>query len=270
MLGNGYIQEVYLDNGLSLCLHRYTLRQEFILRRHATGDGNVLTIKFGGKEVEFGTSNFFTELSIPPEEEINFLVIVTTRQTLLQVLKLGQDGAAIEHTIRENPSFVLHEGMTPEMERVLRQVALIDESTKLPVLLYQTKAQELIHLLFTRLFFRKEGVSMAVDKEDVEKIYLIRSGILADLSSPPQLPDLARNIGMSATKMKQLFRQVFGDSIYNYYQTARMHEAANLLRHHSVSQVGYSIGFTNLSHFTRMFEKHHQMKPKKYKDSAFH
>ena len=27
------------------------------------------------------------------------------------------------------------------------------------------------------------------------------------------------------------------------------------------------IGFSNLSHFTRLFEKHHQMKPKRYKDT---
>jgi AraC-like DNA-binding protein len=80
------------------------------------------------------------------------------------------------------------------------------------------------------------------------------------------LPDLARQIGMSATKMKRLFRQIFGDSIYNYFQVARMNEAAQMLRNFSVSQVGYHIGFSNLSHFTRLFEKHHQIKPKRFKD----
>lgn len=66
--------------------------------------------------------------------------------------------------------------------------------------------------------------------------------------------------------MKDLFRQVFGDSIYNYYQTARMEEAAYLLKHknYSVSEAGYQLGFSNLSHFTRLFERHHQQKPQKY------
>ena len=270
MLGEGFIQEIYLDSGLSLCLHHYTLRQEFVLRRGGSGATNVLTMKFSmGKdgEVEFGTGNFFTELSIPPGENINFLVIVTTRQTLLQLLKPGREEAAMESIIRDNPSFVFYEGMTREMERALRQLLLIDETTKLPGLLYQTKAQELIYFLFARLLSRHAGASVTVNREDAEKIYRVRAGILTDLSSPPQLPALARNIGMSATRMKQLFRQIFGDSIYNYYQTARMNEAAHLLSHQSVSEVGYSVGFTNLSHFTRLFEKHHQMKPKRYKDS---
>jgi AraC-like DNA-binding protein len=288
MLGEGGIREVYLDNGLSLCLHHYTLKQELILRRHATGATDVLTMKFDGRRmpvrskevtkeslftagkgyaVEFGTSNFFTEVTIPPNEEISFIVIVTTRQSLLNLLQLGEGGSVIKNTIRDNPSFFLHEGMTREMEQTLKRLSLINETTKLPALLYQTRAQELIYFLFTRLFSRKAGASLSINQEDVKKIYQVRDSILADLSAPPQLSDLARNIGMSSTKMKQLFRQIFGDSIYNYFQVERMNEAAQLLRNYSVSQVGYRIGFSNLSHFTRLFEKHHQMKPKRYKDT---
>src|SRR5882757_7469082 len=289
MLGEGFIREIYLNNGLSLCLHHYRLKQEFILRRHVSEATDVLTMKFDGRrmparskegtkeslfiagkgyEVEFGTSNFFTEVKIPPGEEIIFLVIVTTRQVLLDLLQLREEGSVMENTIRFSPSFFLHETMTREMEQTLKQLSLINETTKLPALLYQTRAQELIYFLFARLFSRKAGLSLSIDEEDVKKIYQVRDSILADLSAPPQLSDLARNIGMSSTKMKQLFRQIFGDSIYNYFQVERMNEAAQLLKSFSVSQVGYRIGFSNLSHFTRLFEKHHQMKPKRYKDTV--
>ncbi|HTI07682.1 MAG TPA: AraC family transcriptional regulator [Puia sp.] len=288
MLGNGFIQEVYLDNGLSLCLHHYTLQQELILRRHGTGATEVLTMKFDGRrvavrskdgpqqplfagrsgcEVQFGTSNFFSEVTIPPNEQINFLVVVTTRRSLLDLLQLKEDTSAIGNTIRENPSFFLYEGMTREMERTLKRISLIDETTNLSGLLYQIRTQELIYLLFATLLSRKTGVSLSVDEEDVKKLYQVRAILLADLSVPPYLPELARKIGMSQTKMKQLFRQTFGDSIYNYFQVERMNEAARLLRNLSVSQVGYQVGFSNLSHFTRIFEKHHQIKPKRYKDA---
>ena len=282
LLGEGFIQEVYLDNGLSLCLHRYQLRQDFILRRHGAGATEVVTLKFDGRripghEVEFGTSNFFTEVMIPAHEEINFVVMVTTRRTLLNLLQIGEGGSRdrgageggsdMIHTIRDNPSFFLHETMTREMERTLKQLSQINETTPLPALLYQTRAQELIYFLFARLLSRKTGVALSINQEDVKKIYQVRASILADLSAPPKLSELARHIGMSSTKMKQLFRQIFGDSIYNYFQVERMNEAAQLLKDFSVSQVGYRIGFSNLSHFTRLFEKHHQMKPKRYKDT---
>jgi AraC-like DNA-binding protein len=45
-----------------------------------------------------------------------------------------------------------------------------------------------------------------------------------------------------------------------------MQEAARLLKeqHLTVSEVGYRVGFTNLSHFSRVFERHLGLKPKKY------
>ncbi|MDR1171571.1 MAG: helix-turn-helix transcriptional regulator, partial [Bacteroidales bacterium] len=62
------------------------------------------------------------------------------------------------------------------------------------------------------------------------------------------------------------FRQIFGNSIFSYYQTFRMKEAARLLKEEklSVSDVGYQLGFTNLSHFSRIFAAHIGMKPKQY------
>lgn len=270
MLGKGFIQEVYLDQGLSLCLHHYTLCQELILRRHGTGVTEVLTMKFDGRrdcQVEFGTSNFFSEVVIPADEPINFLVVVMTRGWLLSLLQSQGEAAAMEDTIRNSPSFFLYEGMTMEMEQALKRINLIDEATRLRTLLYQIRAQELIYLLMARLLSRDRSVSLPVDPVDVKRIYEVRASILADLSVPPSLPQVARKAGMSLTKMKQLFRQTFGDSIYNYFQAERMNEAARLLKTLSVSQVGYQIGFSNLSHFTRVFEKHHQVKPKRYKDA---
>jgi len=76
---------------------------------------------------------------------------------------------------------------------------------------------------------------------------------------------------MSPTKLKVLFKQIFGNSIFNYYQEFRMKEAARLLKENklSVSDVGYQMGFTNLSHFSRVFEEHIGMKPKQYSRFSF-
>jgi len=288
ILGEGFIQEVYLDIGLALCLHAYELKETFTLRRLASLSEDMLTLKFdfrrspanvkgntndplfsggSGCEVEFGTSNLFTELTIPPDQPINFLVVTTTRQTLLGLLHLGEEDQSIETMLNDSKSFVLHEVMSQEMGRTLKQLSQIDENTKLATLIYQTKALELIYLLFVRLLKRNTSILFPVDQADAKKIYQVRGIILCHLGVTPQLPQLARRIGMSLTRMKQLFRQIFGDSIYQYYQTARMNEAARLLSYLTVSETGYKLGFTNLSHFGRLFEKHFQMKPKRYKDS---
>lgn len=87
-----------------------------------------------------------------------------------------------------------------------------------------------------------------------------------DFARPPRLSELAIYAGMSVSKLKTLFRQIFGKPVYAYYNMLRMQEAARLLKekHLSVSETGYALGFSNLSHFSRLFEQHMGLKPKKY------
>lgn len=284
-LGNGFIQEVYPGVGISLCIHNYVLKEEFVLKRLTSSSDDMLTFKFdcrtdfkisgseqssffSGKntcEVEFSTGNFFTVLTIPKEIEVSFLVISISRQKLLDLLHLEADSPT-ENLLKHNRSFVLHEEMNLQMQHILKEITSIGEDTRLATLLYQIKAHELIYQLFAKLISRSENKVVPIDRADADQIYLAKTLILKDLGIPPELGKLAEAIGMSLTKMKQLYRQVFGDSIYNYYQTARMNEAARLLQYLSVSETGYHLGFSNLSHFARLFEKFHKVKPKRFKD----
>ncbi len=287
-LGDGFIQEVYLNNGLSLCLHKYVLKQELILKRKAGDFSEGLTIKFDcrritvktngtiteplfkntkGYEVEFGTANFFTDLTLPPNQVILFMVILTEREAIGKLIKSGSEELPMEQMIGKNKSFVLHERMTLDMERALKHLSAIEPTTQLSHLLYNAKTQELIYLLFSKLLARDIEEAVAVNQEDAKIIYGIRAAILEDFTVKPELPKLAAKASMSQSKLKQLFNQIYGKSIYNYYQAERMDEAAFLLNYFTVSETGYKVGFTNLSHFTRLFEKHHSVKPKKYKDS---
>jgi AraC-like DNA-binding protein len=130
----------------------------------------------------------------------------------------------------------------------------------------QIKVQELMYLLFSKLSLRENTTFRNINSNDAEKLLVIRNEILRDLSTPPVLSELAMIASMSETKLKQLFKQTFGGTIYNYYQKARMEEAAFLLKQakHSVSEVGYELGFSNLSHFSRLFEKQYGITPKKF------
>lgn len=285
ILGNGFIQEVFLRDGIGLCLHRYRLEQEFSLKRLVSkGPSDRLTLKFDcrkvtmdteqreailfapGCEVELGTGNFFTEVFFPAQQEIYFLVINISRHTLVDLLKLGTADSDLQKSLLQNPSFVINTLMSAEMEHILKEFADIKSEDPLSHLFYQTKTFELIYHLFSRLTERPTSSGITINRLDADKLYEIRSVILDDLSVVPNLSELAKKIAMSPTKMKVLFRQVFGDTIYNYFQAARMNEAAKLLKDYSVTETGYRLGFTNMSHFSRLFEKYFKLKPKKFKD----
>ena len=113
---------------------------------------------------------------------------------------------------------------------------------------------------------RDEKRLYALNIHDIEAIYKIRALIIGDLGVPPVISELSVHAGMSSTKLKRLFSQIFGNSIFSYYQGLRMKEAAILLKEkkYSVSEVGYKLGFTNLGHFSRIFKQHIGMNPKQY------
>ena len=283
-LGDGYIQQIYLD-GMALFIHNYKLKQELILKRQPTNNNESITIKFDRSkflskynqqyddpfcdrltefEVEMATCNFHTELKIPANKPINFLIVGTSRNYLTELLK-SENGYSIIDIVKTHPSFVIHDIIIPEMDHLLKQIIRINSSTELPMLLYKTKAQELIYYMFKSLFKRPVYTPLNLNREDAEKIYLVRIALLKNLDKCPLLPELAEMSGLGLTKLKKLFSQIFGQSIHNYYQTMRMMQAASLLNQLSVSETGYKLGFTNLSHFSRLFEKHHQIKPKHFK-----
>lgn len=285
-LGDGYIQEIKLREGLSLCMHRYKLKEDFSLKRlESGGPSRMLTLKFDcrkialesgppetylfapGSEAELGTSNFFTEIFFPAEQEIYFLVINIARELLAELLHLSGEEAILRDRLLTNPSFVVNVLMSAEMENTLKAFSAITLGAPFYLLRYQTKALELIYLLFASLSERINETAFIVNRADVDKLYELRSMILKDLSVVPHILDLSKQITMSPTKMKTLFRQIFGDSIYNYFQHARMNEAARLLKDHTVSETGYRLGFTNMSHFSRLFERYFKAKPKKFKNA---
>lgn len=119
------------------------------------------------------------------------------------------------------------------------------------------------------LLKRQDTTLQRLNIADVKKIYGIKDKLLAAIDTPSRLPGLVRFSGMSESKLKRLFKQIFRKSIYNYYQIFRMKKAADLIKEEnlSVSETGYHLGFSNLSHFTRLFEAHIGVKPKKYSAS---
>lgn len=131
---------------------------------------------------------------------------------------------------------------------------------------YKLKALELLYHLFRRLSYREAVKYRKLSQHDLNAVYAVRDVIVNTLSEPPAMNHLRQLAGMNEVKLRALFKQVFGTGIYEYFQQRRIQEAARLLREgeRSVSEVGYALGFENLSHFTRQFEKYIGMKPKRY------
>lgn len=179
---------------------------------------------------------------------------------------LNEDAKHFQFLFDSSHSFLIEEIMTDDILRTVNDIAKQAEPGALKSFHYKLKAMELLFYLFESLRKREKSVYQKLSDREVQSIYKVRDKIVSSLSKPSNIADLTKIAGMNELKMRKIFIQIFGMGIYDYYQHLRMKEAARLLREEklSVSETGYQMGFENLSHFTRVFEKHIGKKPKKY------
>ena len=288
-MGIGTIKKIDLEPDFKLVIHHYTLQQAFHLKRMPSETPSDLIsiifnsneiptgslvdqqdalqfLKENGSAIQISSSILGTETLFSKNTAIYFVVIGIRAPVLASILKIEKGNNVVQKILSGDTSFFFHENMTVDERKILEQLSKINEVEELSNLYYRIKVEELIYLLFSKLLVRESLPMSTINKSDIDKLYSIRTAIIADVSMPPKLNELAKMAGMSETKMKQLFKQTFGDTIYNYYQKERMEEAAFLIKKagYSVSEAGYHLGFSNLSHFSRLFEKHHGITPKKY------
>lgn len=292
-MGKGFIKYIEIEPGFKLVLHQYTLKHAFHLKRLSSAEPNDLIsivfnsneiptdspndqqnalrfLKHNGSAIQIASSILGTETLFPQNTEVYFAVVGITRALLASMLNIKKGNSLVQKMLNGNDTFFFHENMAPDAQTILKQLSAMNELDELSTQYCKIKIQELLYSLFSKLLSRESSRQDAINKADIDKLYTIRTAIIADVSMTPKLNVLSKMVGMSETKMKQLFKQIFGDTIYNYYQKARMEEAAFLLKQagYSVSETGYQIGFANLSHFSRLFEKHHGITPKKYSSAG--
>lgn len=288
-LGEGFVRKINFEEDFRLLMHQYVLKEDFIIQRDPTRnmndflgiffynneqplemeyneDGNVSFSQNSDSAVQVTTNDLSSTIRFPAGTRTQYMVIGITASKLKTLLSIDNANSTIKTITTEKASFLFFESMNSEMKILLKNIANTTMKDSLSHFYVQIKVLELLYLLFRRLSIRENKSYRNINNADVEKLMMIRNEISTDLSSPPVLNELARMAAMSETKLNQLFRQTFGDSIYNYFQKARMEEAAFLLKQadRSVSETGYELGFSNLSHFSRLFKKHFGTTPKKY------
>jgi AraC-like DNA-binding protein len=292
-MGEGYVRKVEFSSDFRLLIHRYKLKEDFIIKRKAAVVSNDLLsiffynneqpidlfyneeepVKFSQKNesaIQVTTNDLHSVIRFPANTETQFLVVGITATKLSSLIGRESSSDIIQKMIAGKSSFLYFESMNAETQHILKNIATVNMNDALSNFLLQIKVQELLHNLISKLAKREDTPQESIASADAEKMLVVRSIILADLSEPPLLHTLATAVGMSETKLKQLFKQTFGDTIYNYYQQIRMEEAAFLLKQsgYSVSEVGYQLGFSNLSHFSRLFQRHYGIAPKKYSSAG--
>jgi len=157
--------------------------------------------------------------------------------------------------------------VSPSMAIALNQLMNYNLHPSIKNLYCKGKAYELLSLYFNR----EEDVDIEqcpflVDESNVSKIKKAKEIIIARMAEPPTLQELADEIQLPINKLKEGFKQVYGDPVFTFLFDYKMEVARQLLAtaSHNVNEVGLKVGYSTASHFIAAFKKKFGTTPKKF------
>lgn len=290
-IADGYMKNIYLPNGMSVNFLHAKFNEPIIASRKATTHTPYSPIHFyihdkqvvqciNGERKQIGQTSangiFWPSASIesiwefPAFQWINNLVININHNRLLERINDNND-LYLKRLLESDKSFYLFEHISPAMIILLKDINDLLEAYNLNLsnqLLLEGKVTQILGLFIQMVNKRKTMRNvMNLNTQDVDRLFMIKSDLMKDLSKTPQVKELAQTYGFSESKLQKLFKQVFGKSLYQYAIYERMLWAHKMLSTEScsVSEVGYSLGYSNLSHFTKIFRNQFGINPKSFK-----
>lgn len=283
--GAGYLTGFNWNDELRMMIRNYHLNEDVVVewtREHEQED-NIVFLLSGvlpsplqstipllpeSANLLIRKQGLTSVIPMPANTMFGSITISASQQYLQRVF--GQSGHPVVKSITEaKETFVLEAGVSVQIIRTAGELLHSHIPENLERHFYRLKCEELLCYIFALLMQREAVPLSRMHIADIKAIYIVKERLQSRLDGAPDIALLAKEAGMSGPKLRKLFRQTFGKGMFEYYQAARMQEAARLLREKrlSVSEVGYEMGFSNLSHFMRVFEKHIGMKPKKYSNA---
>ncbi|TMM29029.1 helix-turn-helix transcriptional regulator [Polaribacter aestuariivivens] len=226
------------------------------------------------------TFNVFDNRSIllyNPQRTLPINLEIQPKTTLVSVLisiekfhsLFSKDSGYIPFLSNENSNRKFYDDteIKPTVAIVLQQIINSNINSSIRELYVKGKIYELLSL-----HFQKEENTGAeycpflVDEQNVLKIRKAKDIIISRMAEPPSLQELATEIGLNLKKLKEGFKQIYGDTVYSFLFDYKMEHARKLLEsnQYNVNEVGVQVGYSTASHFIAAFKKKFGTTPKKY------
>jgi len=197
--------------------------------------------------------------------------ILLDNEWLATQLGLSSKSGLLHTYLSMKTSRITTEPLDLEYKRLIQDVIdLVNGREQFKQIAIQNRILQLIERFFTRIAAKieKNLPNLKLSREDINRVMEVEALITRDVFSPaPFIPELAKMVNISETKLKNNFKTVYGMPIYQYFQKARMRAARDVLETHkySIKQVALEMDYTNLSNFSTAFKKEFGILPSELK-----
>ncbi len=154
-----------------------------------------------------------------------------------------------------------------DMVRPLHQLLDSDTSDSVHRAYIEAKVIELICLSLRAVMVRDNiNARNTYSQHELNSLEKIQNQLRQQYYAPPPLANLAASAGMSESKLKRCFKDLFGVSTSELVLHLRMRRAKELLavRDSNINQIADELGYSHACNFTTAFKRRYGLTPKAY------
>ncbi|GAO45559.1 helix-turn-helix transcriptional regulator [Flavihumibacter petaseus] len=287
-VASGHIEFVEMPNGLQAIISDYRLNDQLYLKRQRIPrefyvlryedlkiedemtlkiDGEVLTTTNEHHAGVYLTSTLFDISYLGRKGSvIKGINIIFSKEWLAQHLHITDPDEVMATYLNLKTGSYTIEPIDNEYRRYFNEIITSDIDSPLHTATVQNRITLLIERFFSRLYEKSRTLLTPprISKHDVHQLMHVEALLTQNVHNrPPTIDQLAQEAAMSSAKLKKLFKEVYGTSIYAYYQKQRMNVARDMLLSgdFTVKEVGLQVGYSNLSNFAAAFRKEFNILP---------
>lgn len=284
-IAQGSFEEVFIEDGFYVLkiqndgIHNQTVTREIdssFIQFHFCLKGSAKFVFNEGRyALEVNEDNslllYNTQVDLPLNLVLNanswMVSIIMTIRKFHSLFSKEADYIPFLSSDNKDKKYYSQEAVSPAIAVVLSQVMNYNLHRSIKELYIKGKVYELISLYFNKSQDADvEQCPFLVDEDNVKRIRNAKEIIISRMAEPPSLQDLSEEIGLSLKKLKEGFKQIYGDSVYSFLFDYKMEYARKMLESgkHNVNEVGLKVGYSTSSHFIAAFRKKYSTTPKKY------
>ncbi|MEX6686612.1 helix-turn-helix transcriptional regulator [Danxiaibacter flavus] len=268
-IGEGYFR-IFSINGLEILISNYTLKQNVLFKRNKIAK-EIYTFRFDEMLQETGESSPKSSVLLsctthdwlflhPAGVHLNSASVIISKEWLHNFLGSEESANDIRKFLMLQTNLFIYEPLDAEYKTVLTDLICCLNDKRFEQLSVFNRIMLLIERFFTRILYKinETNFDVKVSTEDIERLKKVEAELLKDFTAEPlSINKLAKLAAMSPTKLKSVFKEIYGIPIYQYFQKSRMNKAKAMLlsKKYSVKEVGLELGYTNMSNFAKAFSK---------------
>ena len=275
IIDNGFYILRYKNDGDKILNYKEAVSQQFIQFHFCQKGTGSFVFNSGSYQLPLKSKNVILlynpqkalpiDLKMSPDSAVVSLLISINKFHSL----FSEDANLIHFLSPENNTKKYYDTrpISPAMSVVLSQIMEAKIHESIQILYFKGKVYELLSLFFNKSEDADvEQCPFLVDEQNVRKIRKAKEIILNQMTEPPTLQELSTTIGLNIKKLKEGFKQIYGETVYGYLLDHKMNEARSMLnsKQYNINEISLKLGYSTSSHFISAFKKKFGTTPKKY------